>query len=110
MADPSTEQLPDTHVRTDHQSAGRPVGTSPESLYQWQIAVLRSRIETLQGSVEQRERELQHVIDRYEHVLDERSCDGEPRSNGGTSVSVDRRPSGPTDPPGILDRLHSRLE
>lgn len=110
MADPSTGQLPDTHVRTDHQSAGRPVGTSPESLYQWQIAVLRSRIETLQGSVEQRERELQHVIDRYEHVLDERPCDGEPRSDGGTSVSVGRLSSRPNHPREILERLHSRLE
>lgn len=110
MADPSTGQLPDTHVRTDRRSAGRPAVTSPQSLYLWQIAVLQTRIETLQDSVEQCERNLQHVIDHYEHVLDEQARDPEPLPDGGASVSVGRLSSRPNHPREILERLHSRLE
>ena len=109
MADPSTGQRSDTHARTDRRSAGRQVRTSPESLYLWQIAVLQTRIERLQGSVEQHEQELQRVIDRYEHVLDERARDGELLTDGGTSVSADHEPSR-TGIRGALDRLQSLLE
>lgn len=60
------------HARTDRQTAGRSVETSPESLYLWQIAVLERRVATLQTRVAQKDRNLQSVIDRYETVLDER--------------------------------------
>lgn len=110
MADPSTGQSSDTHARTDRRSSSRQVRTSPESLYLWQIAVLQTRVERLQGSVEQHERELQHVIDRYEHVLDERARNGEPLTDGGRSVKSDRETSRRNEACGALERLSSLLD
>lgn len=74
------------HASTDRPSRGRSVETTPESLYLWRIAVLEQRAETLQAHVDLREQELQHVIDRYERVLEERATrDGELRTDGGTA-------------------------
>jgi hypothetical protein len=77
MAYRSTGQAPDIHARTDQRS----VGTSAESLYLWQIAVQQSRIRRLRDRVDQQEQELQHVIDRYEYVLQNRTDDGKPPSD-----------------------------
>jgi len=79
----STGQVPDAHARTDRQPAGRSVRSSPESLYLWQIAVLQAQVDALRHDVERRERTLQRVRDRYEHLLDERTRDGELLTDGG---------------------------
>jgi hypothetical protein len=93
---------PTTHARTDRQSAGRSVETTPESLYLSRIAHLEARVETLQRDVELREQNLQHVIDHYEHVLDERAGtpDGELLTDGG-------RPTRRSD--GLWTRLRRRV-
>jgi hypothetical protein len=109
-----------THARTDRRSAGRSVETSPESLYLWQIAVLQTRVDDLERAVDRREQDLQHVIDRYEHVLDERTVhDGELRTDGGaTTHPTERDASRETPPastasepgrPGIAGRVLARI-
>jgi hypothetical protein len=82
-----------THARTDRRSAGRSVETRPESLYLWQIAVLRARVDTLERRVDTKEQDLQHVIDQYEGVLQERpgARDGELLTDGGDSTVPDTR-------------------
>jgi len=105
-ADTAGQVLPDdridspltTHARTDRRSAGRSVETSPESLYLWQIAVLQTRVDDLERAVDRREQDLQHVIDRYEHVLDERTVhDGELRTDGGATRQATAPSSDPPD-------------
>ena len=78
-----------THARTDRRS----VETRPESLYLWQIALLRARVDTLERRVDTKEQDLQHVIDQYEGVLQERpgARDGELLTDGGDSTVPDTR-------------------
>jgi len=71
----------------DRQRAGDPSGAlraeaplgrdrtpdiAPETLYLTRIAMLEARVATLEATVEEKERELQRVVDRYEHLLDAR--------------------------------------
>ena len=48
---------------------GESVDCTPEALYLTRIALLEARVEVLEGTVAQRERDLQTVVDRYERVL-----------------------------------------
>jgi hypothetical protein len=97
-----------THARTDRQSAGRSVETTPESLYLWRIAVLEARVETLRNHVEHKEQDLQHVIDHYEGVLQERHArDGELLTDGGNSMPRD--PTGASSSDDALTRAVDRV-
>jgi hypothetical protein len=87
----------DRHARPDARSVGTSVERSPatsfassarrqpfpgrqrpspraELLYLTEIAVLRRRVAALEATVAEKEHDLQHVIDRYEHVLDGRGA------------------------------------
>ena len=90
-ADPSKQG--DIDPCTDRQSAGEScVGSTPESegvdttvdhtpetLYLVRIAILETRVARLEARLESKERDLQHVVDRYEHVLQGRdACRDEP--------------------------------
>ena len=82
----------DIDLCTDRQSAGEscvaapePEGVditidhTPETLYLVQIAMLETRVARLEARLESKERDLQHVVDRYEHVLQGRdACRDEP--------------------------------
>jgi hypothetical protein len=85
-ADPSKQG--DIDPCTDRQSAGEScVGSTPESegvdttvdhtpetLYLVRIAILETRVARLEARLESKERDLQHVVDRYEHVLQGRDA------------------------------------
>jgi len=82
----------DIDLCTDRQSAGEscvaapePEGVditvdhTPETLYLVRIAILEARVARLEARLESKERDLQHVVDRYEHVLQGRdACRDEP--------------------------------
>lgn len=94
-------------------------GLAPATLYQVRIAVLEARVESLESELEARESDLQHVVDRYERVLQERdACRDEPLvasefdrtelAGGESTRERDRnRRAGTT---GALDRLRGLLE
>jgi len=78
------------HARTDRGTAARSVETTPSALYRWQIALLRARLDAEQSRAERAERDRQHVIDRYERLLDRQPPTDELYTDGG-------RPATPTD-------------
>ena len=52
----------------------RTSGQRTERLYLVQIAMLEARVETLESRLDAKETDLQHVVDRYERVLQERDA------------------------------------
>ena len=54
---------------TEHTSGHR-----AERLYLVQIAMLEAKVEALESRLEAKETDLQHVVDRYERVLQERDA------------------------------------
>lgn len=78
------ESGPAGHARTDRRP--RSVETTPEALYLWQIAVLEARLDIEAARAERAERDRQHVIDRYEALLDDRPA-GELYTDGGRPAS-----------------------
>jgi len=114
------DQSGDRHARTDARSVGTSVEGSPatspassvrrrsfpgsrrpspraELLYLTEIAVLRMRIAALEATVAEKERDLQHVVDRYEHVLEGRGARRDeplvdlPRESADRERSLDER-------------------
>lgn len=80
-------------ARTDRQSAGesrvaepprsgadadRPLDRSHPPSARLRIAALEARVATLEATVEQKERERQHVVDRYETLLRDARRDEQP--------------------------------
>jgi hypothetical protein len=88
--DPDPLTGPPVRTRTDRIPAGRSVETTPRTLYRWQIALLQARLDAQQSRAERVERDRQHVIDRYEHLLDRQPPTDELYTDGG-------RPATPTD-------------
>lgn len=85
------------HARIDRQSAGESLDCTPTLLYLTRIAVLEARVTGLEATVERKERERQHVVDRYERLLQRRSVrHGE--------QTTDSRPASP-EGAGLLERL-----
>jgi len=87
--DPDPLAGPPVRARTDRGTAARSVETTPNALYRWQIALLRARLDAEQSRAERAERDRQHVIDRYETLLDRRPPTDELYTDGG-------RPTTPT--------------
>lgn len=97
------------HARTNRESAGERLvsddplvnyrsrsptrGVAPATLYAMRIAVLEAYVATLEARVEQKERQRQHVVDRYEHLLQSARPD-EPTAERPTA-----------DPVGLLERF-----
>jgi len=52
--------------------AGTDDGPAPSTIYQIEIAVLRSQITKLEVEIENERRRRQSVVDRYERLLEER--------------------------------------
>ncbi|PSP78643.1 hypothetical protein BRC70_00440 [Halobacteriales archaeon QH_6_68_27] len=75
---------PTGDARTDRRP--RSVETTPQALYLWQIAVLEARLDIEAARAERAERDRQHVIDRYEALLDDRPA-GELHTDGGRPPS-----------------------
>jgi hypothetical protein len=93
-------------TRTD-RTLDRSVETRPQALYLWQIAVLEARLDAQQARAERAERDRQHVIDRYEGLLDDRAT-GELYTDGGRAT--DRTgPAESADERSLFDRLRSLL-
>ena len=68
----------DRQPRTDRR-AGKSVDCTAEMLYLTRIVALEARVQSLEGTVAQQERDLRTVVDRYERVLQGRDTyRGEP--------------------------------
>jgi len=100
---------PSVHARTDRAPAPRSVETTPRTLYRWQIALLRAQLDAEQSRAERAERDRQHVIDRYEGLLDHRPPTDELYTDGGhpATPSDDDRSSDSTATEGALERVRS---
>jgi hypothetical protein len=87
--DPDPLAGPPVRTRTDRGAAVRSVETTPDALYRWQIALLRARLDAQRSRAERAERDRQHVIDRYENLLDNRPPADELYTDGGRPATPD---------------------
>ena len=94
-------------ARTDRPQAPRSVETTPKALYRWQIALLRARLDAEQSRAERAERDRQHVIDRYEGLLEDRPPSDELDTEGGRPATSDDDQSDATAVGRTLDRVRS---
>ncbi|WP_459193523.1 hypothetical protein [Halosimplex sp. J119] len=93
----------------ERETAGRPLLT-PQTLYLIRIAMLEARVATLEARLESRERDLQHVVDRYERVLQGRdACRDEPLVSDEFDVTAPTPDEGADSPTGALGRLRGLL-
>jgi hypothetical protein len=107
--DPDPLAGPPVRARTDPGTAARSVETTPRALYRWQIALLRARLDAQQSRAERAERDRQHVIDRYERLLDHRAPTDELYTDGGrpATPSDDEQSSDSTAVEATLERVRS---
>jgi hypothetical protein len=98
---------PSVHARTDRTPATRSVETTPKALYRWQIALLRARLDAERSRAECAERDRQHVIDRYERLLDDRPSDELYTDGGRPATPDDDQSSDSSTGEGALDRVRS---
>ncbi|WP_436908263.1 hypothetical protein [Halosimplex marinum] len=82
--------------RTDDGSTGRTALTvdhTAETFYLAKIALLEARVTTLERRLESKEADLQHIVDRYERVLQGRDARrDEPLVADEFDVAADREP------------------
>jgi hypothetical protein len=99
---------PSVHARTDPVPAVRSVETTPKALYRWQIALLQARLDAQRSRAQRAERDRQHVIDRYEGLLDHRPPTDELYTDGGRpATSDDDQSSDSTAGERALERVRS---
>lgn len=86
-ADSDEQTAVDSDDRTAGSDDGRPTdrpdgaGTqrlTASSHYWLCCALLHARVRELEADLDQRETDLQHVVDRYEHVMERRTPDPDP--------------------------------
>jgi hypothetical protein len=104
--DPDASPVTPADTRTD-RTLDRSVETRPRALYLWQIAVLEARLDAQRARADRAERDRQHVIDRYEGLLDDRAT-GELYTDGGRATER-TEPAESAAGRGLFDRLRSLL-
>ncbi|MFB6222741.1 MAG: hypothetical protein ABEH86_03585 [Haloarcula sp.] len=69
---PSRDSVPTCDSGNQSGIPLRTTRQTPSTIYQIQIALLRSQVETLETALEQEREYRQAVVDRYERVIDDR--------------------------------------